>query len=246
MNIKLFILIIICISTLQSATCLNEVEKKDVLILIKILNEHYSDVPNYIQCNKKENLLEEFVCKNKDYLLMFRLLSMVHLYAWENATKKEYNHQTWNKIHMTNYWAKDSNTSNLDPNQLCFNLKEETLSLHGDYLSPYTKINLWEKIFFLQKYSDKLILTDNKGYKIYLHTTSKASDSNNKQGYWYCENGKYNLKLNSKKGFFYGDNCPFRNIKLIIQQSKKITNAGIDKAQKAIEKQFRNISISTK
>jgi len=222
MNIQFLILIFlyICTSTIEADTCLSEAEKKDVIIRINDLKELYGNVPNYIQCNKKKNYLERFVCDNKNYLQMFHLLSMLNVYALENATKQEYNHKTWNNTHMP-YWIKNYTTSKINSTKLCFDIKKETIALNGDYLSPYTNIELFNKIFILQKTSNNIILINKNGYKIYLDKNCKVCDTNKKHGYWYRKDTQFHLTLHHEKSFFDSDDSSLKKYKCVKADSQE-------------------------
>lgn len=53
----------------------------------------YDDVPSSVNCQKPTNKAEELICANKTLSLMAQLDDESYVYAYENATKTESNHQ---------------------------------------------------------------------------------------------------------------------------------------------------------
>ena len=86
---------------LYGSECLNTYELTKVQRTIESFNVQYGNVPNYITCRIKKNILEKYICTNPNYMTMFKLLSVANVYAYENATKREVNHHNFNNKHLS-------------------------------------------------------------------------------------------------------------------------------------------------
>ncbi len=130
-------------SMVLSHDCLSESERENLTLILERENayknaenyRYYADVPNMIQCGQTLNYLEAFVCRHKDYLDMFELISKGNVYAIENAIKREVNHFTYNEEY-SQYWVKNYDLENIDHVRLCSEIKNETNDIYGD-ASPY-------------------------------------------------------------------------------------------------------------
>jgi len=185
-------ILIISIS-IEANNCLSQSERSQLGITGTPSDFQY--VPNYVKCDEKKNNLEKFVCKDKDYLLMFHYLSEANVDFWERNYRKELNHKTWNKKSMKQ-WTTNYNSQKINHNHLCFDLKDETTDLKGDE-SPFKKLELFNKLFFFQKNKYGAVLTSRNGYKIYLGKSCDVLDSQKETGYWYKKNRKYLIELGS-------------------------------------------------
>jgi hypothetical protein len=191
---------LIAISLLEAKSCLSKNERNQ--LGISGIPSDFQYVPNYIKCDKDKSKLEEFVCKDRDYLLMFHYLSEANVDFWERNYKRELNHKTWN-IKSMKQWEKKYNTQSVNYNQLCFDLKDETTDLKGGE-SPYKKLELFNMTFFFQKNKYGATLISRNQYKIYLGKSCDVLDSKKKNGYWYKKNEKYLIELDSREiDYFY-------------------------------------------
>ena len=66
---KNIILAMLIISLMEAKSCLSKGERNQLGISGTPSDLQY--VPNYIKCDKDKNILEKFVCKDRDFLLMF-------------------------------------------------------------------------------------------------------------------------------------------------------------------------------
>ena len=199
------ILIILLLISNAYSQCLTEVEKQS----LNRFNEFYGDVPNMIDCSKKEqNTLSEFVCNHSDYFELFRYVSQSNVYEYENATKQEVNHQTFNKKYKEAFLKKfDSNPIN--PNHLCFDLKAYIISVWGGWGNPYYVVNINDnkRTFRLIAFENKngAVLTDRDGYKIYMGKSCDVADSKNNKGRWFHEADTYTIEMNGTQLYFSAD-----------------------------------------
>ena len=184
---------------------LTQKERDKILVAFREL-KLYQDVPNYIKCTNHQTDLEKFVCENKDYLKMFNLLSMANVYAWENATKREVNHVTFNERNMK-HWTVKYDANALNKISLCYDLKIATTNLLGG-MSPYKIINVegdFEEDFVVQENKHGMILSSRSGYKIYVGISYDVFDSNKKKGSWCKKNNTFFISINGSKIIFYYD-----------------------------------------
>jgi len=223
---KIILGLFITISLIKANNCLSKNERNQ--LGITRIPSDFQYVPNYIKCNKHKNKLEEFVCQDKDYLLMFHYLSEANIDFWERNYKKELNHKTWNNKSMKQ-WEKKYNGQNLNYNKLCFDLKKETTDLKGDE-SPYKMIELFNKIFFFQKNKYGAVLRSRNGYKIYLGKSCDVLDSKMQHGYWHKEHKKYFIELGTKDINFFVQKINLENYNCNVQK------ISILKLEKIIEK----------
>jgi len=133
---KKFILMLLLCTTIYADSCINSHEKKLLLEVLEKHNAYYGDVTNYIQCNENKSTLEMAVCKDEEYVLMFKLLSQAWVYAYENATKREVNHQTFTQKNMHEQIRNYSSKNKINMNTLCADIKEVTGDALGDE-TPY-------------------------------------------------------------------------------------------------------------
>lgn len=188
-------MLILAIGSIKAYNCLSTHERNQ--LGLSTSPNDFGYIPNYIQCNKNHSNLEKFVCNNKDYLLMFHYLSEANIHFWEKNYKQELNHKTWNKKSMS-HWKKKYNNKKINSNYLCFDLKNETTDLQGGE-SPYKKVEIFDKVFFLQENQHGTTLTSRNGYKIYLGKSCDVLDSKRQKGYWYYDDGEYKIKLGTDK-----------------------------------------------
>ncbi len=188
--------IILCFfGSIITAQCLNKKEREKLILAIEELLP-YQDVPNYIKCNGQQTYLEKFVCDNEDYLLMFKLLSIANVYAYENATKREVDHNVFNKEHM-GYWEEKYDSDSISAISLFYDIKIETTNLLGG-ISPYEVVNIKgdiEGVFILQKNEHGMILSNRNGYRIYIGVSNDVRDSKKNKGIWRKEKNKYYAEI---------------------------------------------------
>lgn len=195
MQLKVFFIVLL-LSNSIFAQCLTKNEKSRIKLSLNEINEYYEDVSNYIQCQQKNSSLEKFVCTNSDYLLMFNYLSKANIYAYENATKNEVDHQEFNNKDMS-HWTTTYNNGNTNK-YLCFDLKQATTDSMGGE-SPYQFVKLADKQYSFQENENGLVLTSRDGYTIYLNKNCEVSDSKKQFGKWYKESENFVLKLGDVK-----------------------------------------------
>jgi hypothetical protein len=198
---KNIILAMLIISLMKAKSCLSKGERNQLGISGTPSDLQY--VPNYIKCDKDKNILEKFVCKDRDFLLMFHYLSEANVYFWERNYKRELNHKTWNNKSLKR-WEKRYNNPNINYENLCFDLKNDTTDLKGGE-SPYKKIEIFNKAFFFQENQYGAVLTSRNGYKIYLGKSCDVLDTKNQHGYWYQNNEHYFIKLGTEKVNFFDE-----------------------------------------
>ncbi len=161
----------------------------------------YKDVPNIIQCNQKKNIYINKVCRNNKLLKLFDLVSKANVYAYENATKKEVNHYTFNKkylhINLKSYFKKGQ----LDTDKLAFNLKKKLMDLLGGD-SKYKEIKLFHTSYIAEENNNGIVLSAQNGNKIYLGKSCDVLDSSNNKGTWYCRKDKCHVMLGNHTDFF--------------------------------------------
>ncbi len=125
------ILLVILLTNGIWASCLTQSEIEKIKQASIKLDKWYGDVPNYIECAKDRTHLEEFVCENEDFLLLFQYLSQENVYSYENAMKYEVNHKTFNIKNM-DYWTKTYSKNKMNTNELCNDLRESVESVLED------------------------------------------------------------------------------------------------------------------
>lgn len=192
---RIILVLMLVVGGIKANSCLSPYERSQ--LGLSTSSEDFEYIPNYIECDKNLSNLEKYVCKNKDYLLMFHYLSEVNIHFWERNYKQELNHKTWNKKSMS-HWKKKYNSKNINSNYLCFDLKSETADLQGGE-SPYKKVEIFSQVFFLQENQYGAILKSRNGYKIYLGKSCDVLDSKRDKGYWYYEDDEYKIKLGINK-----------------------------------------------
>ena len=203
---KVLFFILLSLSSLAAVASnyLTQKERENIQETFRRL-DYYHDVPNYINCNTQKTTLEKMVCGNKDLLKMFHLLSIANVFAWENATKREVDHLTFNRTNMQNW----TDRYIVNTAALCFDIKQATNDLLGG-ISPYKILELkgeLEGAFALQENEHGIILSNRTGYKIYLGKSYDVIDTNKKRGHWYKENNIYFITLNeSETTFYYNEN----------------------------------------
>ena len=191
----------ILISVIDANSCLSKYERSQIGVSGVV--DDFDYIPNYIQCNKDKNKLEEFVCKDEDYLLMFHYLSESNIYAWENVYKHEVNHKTWNKKSMSK-WTKNYNVKEINSNHLCFDLKKETINNLGGE-APYKIIDLFGKKYFFIENKHGGILKSREGDKFYLGKSCDVLTDKKQHAYWFNKNGKYHIEVDNKTTEFFDD-----------------------------------------
>jgi len=213
---KIILIILLPLVYIHAESCIDINEKYKILESIQNNNKYYLDVKNYIQCINKENKLEQFVCKDKDFLLMFKLLSQASVYAYENATKQEVNHQTFNKTNM--HWKIHHymTQSHINTDKLCFDVKDVTTSTLGSD-SPYINVKLNSeqqiKTYFLQENRHGVVLKSRDGHKIYLGKNCDVLDNRGVNGLWSRDKDKYTIFLAKKRLYFDEENLNLKKYK---------------------------------
>ena len=138
----------------ENENCLDEMEKNRIK---NRFNEFYGDTVNFIQCKGDKTPLEEYVCKDDELLLMFKVLTQNEIYAFENATKTELDHKTYAKengiakINILNNddWSIENyrQSGKINKKHLCYDLKIGTNESSGDRI--YTKEDIINFFTFL-------------------------------------------------------------------------------------------------
>ncbi|MCB6184671.1 hypothetical protein LIN78_14075 [Leeia sp. TBRC 13508] len=125
---------LLALSVSSSAACLDNIQLATIQSKIEQLNSSYKDVPSSIQCNRTKNAAEKKICGNKTLAAMEVLDTKAYVYATENATGSEVNHQKW----KDDAWIKSTRNRCSTEECICKNLSEHTNdSLGGE--SPYKK-----------------------------------------------------------------------------------------------------------
>jgi len=204
---KIFFFLLLSI-LLYSEECSNTQELHNTYNTIESFEQQYNDVPNHICVSSKDKLYKD-LCKKQDLRAMFQLLSIANIYAYENATKREVNHHSFNSKHLNFDLSKYSTNGEIKFNQLCFSLKEKITDLLGG-LSPYHFLILKDKnkdeIFFIMQNKHGYILKNSKGYTIYLGNKCDVLDSFGNHGLWGRKSDNiYHLNIGKKEMTFYDD-----------------------------------------
>jgi len=199
----LFVILTLLFQLSYATGCLTQKEKERISKAFDGLN-YYKDVPNFIS-NNQQSILGKFVCKNQEYLDMFHLLSIANVYAWENASKIEVDHSTFNDKRMRS-WIDKYNTEIINEVSLCYDLKVETTDLLGG-LSPYRIVSVQgegtTEDYVVQENSHGMVLSNKGGYKIYIGESFDVLDSLRNKGCWYKDNNTYYISIGDNKLTFY-------------------------------------------
>lgn len=96
----------------------------------------YTDVPSAIDCTATKIQAEKLICGNKRLKLMELLDTRAYVYAYENATAEETNH---NPPTVDTRWVRETRNACRTIDCLCKAFQEHTNSSLGASRSPYIK-----------------------------------------------------------------------------------------------------------
>jgi len=211
---KKLILILSLFIFVYAVDCSNKIELNKIEQTLKSFKPFYSDVPNFLQCDNNKTALEKELCQNQEFIKMFKLLSIANIYAYENATKQEVEHQNFNSKHLYLNLSMYIEKGKPQYEKLCYDLKEKTTSFLGG-LSPYKSVSLFYNTkqvkFFILKNKHGFVLRNREGYTIYLGKQCDVIDSFGNKGIWKGKDkNNYQIYIGNKKIMFsYDENNYF-------------------------------------
>lgn len=205
MKFFLLILLILKSTLFAEISCLGESEKKRVNEQIEFHQTYYSTmfdsknkfVDSIINCMNQDNL-SNYVCKDLDLLVMFRLITRTE---YEKSEQVNMQLNSNKELDVNDIWKKWNNIYNIrkrNLNNLCYDLKNTTSNTFSDN-APYYYLNIENKRFYYYQDLNKFVIQGESKDPILLNNFCEILTNEKQKGYWYKENNKYFLILDNKK-----------------------------------------------